>query len=114
MKKTEKSLSLLEQALKALPPSNAFSTARNHIVRAIEEVVYTENKKAKRLVNDQMTPADKWKLDLKTGSMLNPMTETLKHGLINHLDSMIDNEKDKLNELKHKNDPLTDTNTLFD
>ena len=107
MKKEQMSVELLERALRTLPQHNALHSARNHIRRAITEIATVNGKRSKRKAAD-ITPAEKWQLDVGSGMVMNQHAAKLSLGVINQ---MIGEQEKKLQELRDKQKPLDDSDS---
>lgn len=106
-KKEQMSIELLERALRTLPSSNALQSARSHVRRAINEIVTVEGKRSKRKAAE-ITPAEKWQLDVASGTVMNPEVFKLSLGVINQ--AIAEQEK-KLKEFREKRQPLDDSDS---
>lgn len=100
---TQSSKQLLEAALQNLPVNRHTSDVRTHIHRAINEIERVERKDFhKAQQQSQLTPSERWKLDLETGQLISPMNPKAQLGLVNKIDEMIEAEKKKIENLKNK------------
>jgi len=107
--KTERSKQLLEQALRAMPQNFSLREVRYHMTRALSELQKIENKRAKR--ESQLTPRDKWELDLKSGKLVPPnLNDQQKIDYLRRIDELIAAEQAKIDSMNHQseNDLLTD------
>lgn len=105
-----KSRELIEQAFKALPTDNVLINARNYLFKALQEVVQVEKKRNKK-TESVMTPSQKWQLDLKTSTLMNPMNPQQQKDALQALEQMIADEQKKLAEVTQKSSKLK---TLLD
>lgn len=120
MKKTDLAITkhLLERALSTLPQSNSMRDLRLHISRALHETEVVGHKMHRRSGED-MTPRQKWELDLKTSTMISPVVQNLpanRHQLLSAIDEMIGVEKKKIEELQSgkQTDDEQDLGTILD
>jgi len=88
--------------MKNLPAEYSFSPARLFIKKALQEIATVETKRAKK--KETLSPAEKWNLDLQTGSMVNPWQVALEQRKIGNplkvIDEMIKKEQIKIEEIK--------------
>ena len=112
--KTEQSLKLLESALRALPATHSLANARSYMSNAITEIIKADKKVQRKEKTDDLTPAQKWELDLKTSTLVNPMTERLKTDVLAKIDSLISTEQNKIDRIQVKDTKQTDLDTLLD
>lgn len=93
-----KTIGLLEQALKDISPDeNKTHDVRLHIVRALNEARHLMKKQAgKADQSDQLSPWERWRLDLESGRLIDPKQQKLA---VNLLDSLINAEQQKLDDL---------------
>lgn len=115
MKNTQASKKLLEAALQNLPVNRHTADVRTHIYHAIDEIERVEKKhrhKAQEAAN--LTPAEKWKLDLQTSQLSRPMlTPNQKLDMVSKIDEMISAEKQKIEQIKQQNQKATSNDTLL-
>jgi hypothetical protein len=100
----EKAAKLLQEALQNLPTSNTFSNVRIHIKRALSEIQHAE----KKTFNHVETPSTNWAAN--NGVLVNPYAAK---EAIAALDEMIDQEKQKIDELKKGKTNVQNVDTLL-
>ncbi len=93
-----RTIGLLEQALKNISPDDhGAHDVRLHITRALHEAKHLIKKQATKVVpKDQLSPWERWRLDLESGMLIDPKQQKLA---VNILDNMIDAEQQKLEDL---------------
>lgn len=100
--KTEKSRIHVEQALRNLPQDFALRGIRNTLRRALNEIDDVEKKKNKRN-KEEVTPWQKWQMDLSTGRLVPPnMSEQQQKDTLTAIDNLISAEEEKLKEKQNQ------------
>lgn len=112
---TQSSKKLLEAALQNLPENRHTSNVRTCIYQAINEIERVEKRDFRKAQEAaQLTPAEKWKLDLETGRLVGPTIGPSKFDAIGKIDEMINAEKTKIDQIKEQQVKPTETGQLFD
>lgn len=97
---TERAKSLLEQCLNSMPSDFALRDARLHIANALREIKKVEMRRDRR-TSTQMTPEQKWKLDMETGSLMAPpLSAQQGFNVLANLEQMIQAEEQKTKQPK--------------
>ena len=101
-KNPELAKELLERALKELPGDNALSNVRWHMRKAINEIEKVTGRRTAiaEQQKKQKSPWQQWKLNLETGTLMNPALATSALGGI---ESLIAQEQAKLAAIQNKN-----------
>lgn len=87
----------LNKILKGLPTGYKFEGARYHLKRAIQEITKIETREEKKVIQqDQM--------------LVPPLTATQGRSMIDKIDDLINQEQEKINQLKIK---PSEEETLF-
>jgi len=108
--KTNRAKSLLEQSLSAMPQDWALRDARLLIAKALQEIKTVEHKRDRRSKGGSITPEQKYKLDMETGSiMAPPLTNQQQQNVLANIEQMIQSEQEKI-----KQPESTTDQTLFD
>lgn len=103
MKKTKQAIEYLQQSLLAMPEDFGLYGAKAMISNAISEITNFENKKIKRMFNNQLnpqlTPQEKWNQNFK----FHKLKEDQKVKALEEIEKMIEEEKAKnIQSKKHK------------
>lgn len=105
--KTKRSKELIEQALRAMPQDFSLRDARIQLTRALKEILKVETQLEKK--QQQLTPEQKWKLDMETGMLLGPQLTPSQHkNVLDQIESLISKEENKIRNLNKKDMLLED------
>jgi hypothetical protein len=98
---TERAKNLLRQTIGAMPDDFSLTEARAYLKRALSEIEYVESKRSHRIPNNRekniasIAPI----AEQKTAPVAGNWTPQQVMGVINYIDSMIEAEKNKINEI---------------
>ena len=104
--------SILGSSLNSMPDNTHVQEAKSHIRQAINKLESVQKRQIKRKSNNQ-SAFDQWK-DVLAGVPQAQHAPTSSIMSLDELNSMIQNEKDKLKELENKANADFDENLLTD
>jgi DNA topoisomerase VI subunit B len=107
---TQRSKALLQQALSNLPQDGALQSARQYLGKALQEISKVEGKRQKREVIRQDVEKQ-WKEKMEMFWQPSP---DQAQNMLNQIDSMIEMEQKKIEEIQQKNQPTKNKQILND
>ena len=104
----------LEEAIKNLPENRNSPAISVHIQRALNEIAKIEKDSKRKLAKQsEITPRQKWELDLESGMLKNPFDLQKQKDILNQIDQMLEVEKAKLEEMQSKKTSNNQTNDIL-